>query len=471
MKNGLHFENDELIYYVNDEPKHAGVIKVDGAIYYISSGGRAIKGQHIVHGEMTNDLLKRGTYTFGDDYKLIKGSYIAPKKKSVVRKNKKNLARTSQLMRKRILKILNKKRNLAVIGAMLLFVVFLLCLRIAPIGHHSVSEDPQLPNEQEIKITLPSFNEDVLLCSSAAKMVYDGELTIEESVKTGDPYRPFFFEYYLENASGKLYLSEKEDLSEAGEYVLEANNQSISIDNLKVDTTYYYAVVVDDKEYKGSFHTAKSNRFLSIPGLKNVRDVGGYVSQDGKTVKQGLLIRGVEIDGLVNASYYVPDDELENIQNTFGFVYDMDLRQPTIYGGAYTTRLGVPHKFYAAPQYGEIFNPNFYSSLRSIFTDLANFENYPMYLHCTWGKDRTGTIVFLLQGILNVSEEDMIREYRLTGYTHDYIATTTNMDVVINGLHPYAGNTLQEKIVTFLTTDVGVTESEIETIREIFLEK
>lgn len=470
MKNGLYYEDGELLYYENDALKHAGVIKWEGAIYYINSKGSAVKGQYIVHREMTNGILKRGTYTFGDDYKLVKGSYIAPKKKSKILRKKTKSVHPQVPARERVVAWFKKKRNIAVIGCLALFVVFLVFISNSEVGHASVLPEVTTPCEQGIKLTLPTFDEDVLLCSLEAKKEYDGEMLLSEAIQSGDPYRPFYFEYNLEGATGHLFVGEQEDLSDAREYELTESDKYICIDNLKADTTYYYLAKVDGQEYLGSFHTAKSNRFVSIPGLRNTRDIGGYVTQDGKKIKQGLLIRGTELDGLVNASYYIPDDELENVQDTFGFVYDMDLRQPWVYGGQYISRLGTPHAFYEAPQYGEIFNPAYYESLRQIFGDLADSKKYPMYLHCTWGQDRTGTIVFLLQGILNVSEADMIREYRLTGYVNSEIASNNKMDVVINGLAPYAGDTLQERIVNFLITDVGVAESDVEAIRTIFLE-
>lgn len=321
-------------------------------------------------------------------------------------------------------------------------------------------------------VALPRFEQEVLLCSDEAKQVYDGALKIETAVASGAPYRPFVFEYQLDDASGTLRLSEDGSFDDAKEYHLDPEQTSVTIDNLKTGTTYHYQVEVSGKQYDGTFQTACSNRFISVPGVENLRDIGGYRTLDGKTVKQGLLIRGCELDGIKNEDYFLADEDVAAVQETFGFVYDLDLRSPEIFEGDYQSRLGaeVGHQFYDAPTYAQIFRPEYQDSLRAIFADLADPDQYPMYLHCTWGRDRTGTVVLLLQGLLNVSREDLMQEYRLTGYVTPAVATNNKMDTVFTQLGSYEGDTLQEQIISYLTTTVGVTHEEITSIQSIFLE-
>lgn len=461
MKDGLIFENGELVYYQNGNPSHAGVIEVDGNVYYIGSNGRAAKGQHVVHGAMTNGIIRKGTYTFGDDYKLVANSYIAPKK----RKSK-----------NRLLRKLKKKVRIIVPIGLSIVVLLLLVVMISRSGAPNPHIDGSNTSEQSTStttavISLPVFDEDVLLCSETAKQVYEHQVSIADALVYGMPYRPFVFNYQFNNVSGVLLLSESSDLSNPVEYELPADKRAVEIHNLKTGTTYHYQVRVNGEEFLGSFNTAISNRFIYIPGVANIRDIGGYCTTNGKIIKQGLLIRGTELDGLVNSEYF-PSVEAIRQMEAFGFVFDMDLRYPGIVHSAYTSRLGenVVHKFYDSPQYGQIFSQDLAPTLRTVFQDLADPQKYPMYMHCTWGMDRTGTIVFLLQGVLNVSEEDMVLEYMQTAYQHPGLVDSHNLDIIVNGLAPYEGNTLQEKIVSFLTTAIGVTEEEIASIRTIFWE-
>ncbi len=474
VKNGLISENGELRYYKDDKPYHAGVIKVDGAVYYIGRDGRAVKGVHIVHREMGNDILKRGTYTFGEDYKLIKGSYKAPKDDSKSKKSKKKSKSKPKKSGRTLSKKEKARQKIWIIGMSAAILALLSAFVIYLAAGDTIFPDTEQTSDGETVgiVSLPEFKGEVLLCSDAAKKLYDGEIDIVEAIRSGDPYRAFLFEYEI-GRDGRLLISENPDLSDAKEYILSANKTLLTIDNLKTGTEYYYKVSVGEETDVGSFTTAKGTRYLKVDGIGNLRDIGGYKTSDGKTVKQGMIIRGSELDGLGEATYYLTADNLNYFKNEFGFVYDFDLRNESIYAGEFKTRLGdgVGHKFYSSSAYGAVFGADGMQSVKEIFSDLADVDKYPMYLHCTYGADRTGTIVFLLQGVLGMSETDMLTEYRRTGFTSSKYADSTNIDVLISGLESYQGDTLQEKIIDYLVNGVGVTESEIESIRNILLEE
>ena len=125
--------------------------------------------------------------------------------------------------------------------------------------------------------------------------------------------------------------------------------------------------------------------------------------------------------------------------------------------------------FYKCPiedimvMYDDIFTDYGKEKVRMVFADLADPDNYPIYLHCTHGCDRTGTICYLLEALLGVSRGDCLKDYGLSNLNIAYIQT------VENGLKAYEGDTLKEQVESYLLS-CGVSEYQMETIRNIFLE-
>ena len=113
-------------------------------------------------------------------------------------------------------------------------------------------------------------------------------------------------------------------------------------------------------------------------------------------------------------------------------------------------------------QYDGIFTDYGKEKIRMVFADLANPDNYPIYLHCTYGCDRTGTICYLLEALLGVSRGDCLKDYGLSNLN------IANIQVIENGLKSYEGDTLKEQVESYLLS-CGVSEYQISSIRNIFL--
>lgn len=453
-------EEDGYLYYFQDGvPTHAGVVQVDGKLYYAGREGELICGHHkAVHTDRTNGLVKRGTYEFDENGVLIKESYQKPERV----KSKRRTKTLSKLARKVLWAALAILVVLAV-GLSL----YLTQDRSDPAAQGTESTAAQTAGSDS-PIELPPAEETVRLVSPSLQAVYDGTATLADAVaRSESPIEPYRFRY-------KMSPEDRAVLTLAGNtWELDPQASVLVIYNLETGRSYDYTVAVSgdwgSQTLDGSFEVAESNRFVRLDGAVNTRDIGGYQTLNGMRVRQGLLIRGSELDGLVEPNYYLKDPAQAE---SFHFRYDCDLRSGSLFAGVYASRLGedVTHEFFAAPQYGEVFQAEYFAALRDLFTVLADANHYPMYLHCTYGADRTGTLVFLLQGILGVPEEQMHFEYRLTGFAFPQYADSENLNVLINGVSAYPGDTLNEKIEAFLTQTVGVPAEQLDGIRAIFLE-
>ncbi len=263
----------------------------------------------------------------------------------------------------------------------------------------------------------------------------------------------------------KIELATNEMFDDATTVYLGEGECSYSFKHLMTATEYFYRVTayttVGVISQVGSFETEDTPRILTIDGLSNVRDIGSWRTDSGKRIKQGLLIRGTEMDGAVESGYHLTNEGLSDMLQVLGIKTDMDLRAETVTSmDALGSR--VEHKYYNMVMYEDIFTKDGKNKVKAVFKDLSAPDSYPIYLHCTYGRDRTGTICYLLEALLGVSRGDCLKEYGLSNIHMEYIST------VEAGLAEYKGDTLKEQAEAYLL-DCGVTKSQIKSIRDIFL--
>ena len=274
-------------------------------------------------------------------------------------------------------------------------------------------------------------------------------------------------------AKTTVEVSENADFSNAQVLSPENDKNSVDIYFLKTGTQYHYriSVTLSDKTETaviGKFQTADTVRILGIDGLVNVRDMGGWKTGDDKVIRQGLLYRGSEMDGAVNPAYKLSAKGLNEMLTVLGIRTDLDLRGKDEVK-QHSSALGANVKYLNRPigMYENVFKASHKEPLRQIFADLADVQNYPIYLHCTYGVDRTGTVCYLLGAVLGMSEQDLLRDYRLSALYHETIQEE-QMLLFLETLQQLPGQNVQEKAENYLQS-IGVTAEEIAAIRNIFL--
>ena len=124
--------------------------------------------------------------------------------------------------------------------------------------------------------------------------------------------------------------------------------------------------------------------------------------------------------------------------------------------------------------YGDTFQYD--DEYKAFFTMLADENNYPVYMHCTGGADRTGSAIYLLHTMLGVSDVECLQGYELTSFSTYGLRDTQYTgaeykgywDAFMEKLDTYAGSTKQEKVETWMKTVVGISQAQIDKIKAIF---
>ena len=293
--------------------------------------------------------------------------------------------------------------------------------------------------------------------------------------KGANAYAPKTLTIEWEAVSGApsytVRFGQKEDLTDTEPQVVFENK--LEVEDLYAATDYYYQVMteVGDKLYSSDIQKVTTEdlpRTIFIEGAGNTRDFGGRLTADKKyRVKQGIIYRGANVDDIYS-------DGKRKLVNTFGVKTDMDLR-----GKSKVSPLGSNIKLISvsAGMYVNALDYDYwYPALRTEVLAFADSSNFPIYVHCAIGRDRTGTICALIGAIAGMSEQDIIRDYELTFFSNvngdvDDPAhySDKNMYKMINYLKTYDKGNLQQNTMEFMREKLGLKQADLNKIRSNIL--
>ena len=379
----------------------------------------------------------------------------------------------------------NKKTILKVIGFSLLIVGVILIFALGIVFDRTSTPDNM--GREEIGnpyIEVSTLDEEVSLVGDVVLEWLDGESTATELYKKYSEYGTVYTSksvllYYsiFELSDSKSVVSQKIELSEnsafkdAKIYNVGYDKRNIRFDYLYTGKNYYYritAALSDGTQIQanGQFRTADTPRLVILEGARNVRDIGGWQTVDGKIVRQGLFYRGSELDGVTEKKYVATDFDIEVLRDVLGIKTQMDLRGDSVGGKAFDKN--VAYKTYAALDYNSCFADNGEQVLKNIFKDLSVKENYPVYMHCNYGTDVTGTASYFLGAVLGMSEQTLYKDWEMSVLCNGG-ASYKNMDAFVQNFKALEGETMQDKAYNYLIS-IGITREELDSIREILLE-
>ena len=292
--------------------------------------------------------------------------------------------------------------------------------------------------------------------------------TIENYLSgTGRKDRPqsvtFKWMVYPGATGQRLLVSATPGFENYEEFNKENTDSTHTMSGLMPDKMYYYKVIATfegrtDTLVSSAFKTTGTVNMVYLKKSFNIRDMGGWTGMNGYKVKYGILYRGGR---LKEGNQVIDNTDISELLN-LGLSAELDLRGDDETTAA-VSALNRRYPYLRVANAGDALGANvtgcdaYITALNSVIGWLKN--NKKVYMGSTLGAERMGTLAFLINGLLGVSEEDLCKDYELSSFSGDKNAVVCKrnegdfpaMVAAIKGLN---GNTLQEKIYRYFSEGI-----------------
>jgi len=256
--------------------------------------------------------------------------------------------------------------------------------------------------------------------------------------------------------------------------------------NLESGRAYAWKVrrLGGESSQAAAFRTADEPRLMFFPGVVNCRDLGGSKGLGGRRLRQGRVYRTGAYNGssrragdsFLDARFVpgevrvTPSGRREMVGNC-GIRTDLDLRSEQECAGMSASPLGTNVVWAHVPlrAYGWLENDK--PALAGALRRFADDANYPIAIHCSGGRDRAGSLAFLLKGLAGVGEDELIMDWECSVFDTDSLDFSyARIKGLLQMLARYPGIGVNAQIESFVRS-CGLTDDEIARIRANLLEE
>ena len=260
---------------------------------------------------------------------------------------------------------------------------------------------------------------------------------------------------------------------------VEGENKAI-ISGLDPKVRTYFELVFAGGEHDGQSLIA-AERILPLEGAFNFRDIGGYRTTDGHTVRWGQVFRSSQLTGLT-------DDDLIYLSG-LGIQLVCDFRGAEEAAAApdrlpaenAPDLLSLPIAVDTKPMLGAMMSgdadmlnqkvietifwavDNEASTFGQMLTALADPAALPAVVHCAGGKDRAGIATALLLAALGVPDETIVADFSLSNLAYDDM-----MAIMTSNPRLAALNLPPEILAAYVITDPAWMEAALAHIKDTY---